>query len=181
MILDAIFPFKCFYYYKSILLWSNWYSVLDYLMMYYKISTMQTTFSQQKKQQTQLTSRKITNSKKRKNMKTKYQSYRPRTFKKLPTALCRHKDAPVQSLFSPIKSCYLIKFLIIAMKTQQRTCKSALAMIMKNYIFRSQKFFWLQVDARVVLEATLYAKICFFPIMQNTVTSQIEHWHSIKI
>ena len=31
----------------------------------------------------------------------------------------------------------------------------------------------------MVLEATLYAKICFFPIMQNTVTKQIEHLCSI--
>ena len=75
-----------------------------------------------------------------KNMKTKYQSYRPRTFKKLLTALCRHKDAPVQSHFSPIKSCYLIKFLIIAMKTQQRTCKSALAMMKKLHFQRLKLF-----------------------------------------
>ena len=105
-----------------------------------KISTMQTTFSQQKKQQTQLTSRKITNSKKRKNMQTKYQSYRWRTFEKLLTAMCRHENSPVRSLFSSIKSCYLIKFLIIAMKTQQRTCKSALAMMKKLHFQRLKLF-----------------------------------------
>ena len=60
---------------------------------------MQTNFSQQKKQQTQLTIRKITNSKKRKNMQTKYQSYRWRTFEKLLTAMCRHRCSCAISFF----------------------------------------------------------------------------------
>ena len=36
-------------------------------------------------------------------MQTKYQSYRWRTFEKLLTAMCRHKDTTVRSFFSSIK------------------------------------------------------------------------------